>query len=1087
MGVSELWSLLKAVGITQLSSGLEGTHAQVVKEVDDKSIAIDLSAWIVQATCQPNLAEAFSDPASQALVVSFNRVVNYLRYGCLPVCITEGRPPAEKLERLQQRFRTRTGQTGGGGTNHHFSKMGSSIADMLHNMGLPVVQAPGEGEAMCAALNAAGLVDACATFDGDVLLFGAHTVYHTLKLQSNQPQNSEVLKVELAGIQSMLGIEAGGPDALVALSLLCGGDYAVKGAEHVGSRQAIRLVHHLLQGCQNDEEVLDKLSDLVADPPDPEMELLSAQGCTGCKRCKHAGNRKGSIQKHTNHNPCSCCPDDFVQEYQTCEAHPELPCQCDFHVKEPQRHIDKAVRRIQATPGFTGKAAEAAAAYHKQRQQAATAVELVRRRYAVPAGQTLSWMKRPDVHKVAQQLDWLSEDAVRSKLLPLLMQWDLCHPHEAECEFVAEGISKVHVQKADKEEDCWRYMLRWYRLPHVNAQLVEADNLWLKKSDSEKRSVKISLVRQHKPELTRMFEQEQRDKLVKKSKGGQKKAAAKASKPASAPITNYFSQQKHPAAISKVLVRKDDTDATELAQPSRPSKGLASMAQPLQAAQNSPPWANPAPPGRSGRVNLSAEPEPDLMALSRASLSESVSRRLPAETAAGSSHDAQLEQLLAYTASQELELQLPHASRVRQQDKSQAETPLQRHLTVLYNTQIESHQVEEPCVSSRTGLDDSHAMASQFVGSPRAGQLDDQFREGRVEGMSNAGHCQATPNALTAQLDVHTTPKRPTAANSEDVIVISPESQVQDDVEVDLLSPSPAKRRKTPPCSPHIHAAATGTDSAGDASHDLRPAGPCAHDAQPMPSAATALLREALHEPKQATGSTRLSLIRHPLQGPVEAQSLGLAQRGRQVNRWGRAGGSRAGPNMPQHTAAASTPPLDSEQLGFVRLAAFRLDGAMHNTQPSDPTSPKGPSLRAGDSTAAPDTASTVVWGDIEVPISPADSPVTHPQTDLRQHASRVGNDVHELQPSPEPLQLSSPASPNQIGNEETCTTMHGRDLQHDGRTDLTPVHYMANVQWQSKAGPSPIDLVTPSSGVASIVATPTFSESGDLVDLTQT
>ena len=27
--------------------------------------------------------------------------------------------------------------------------------------------------------------------------------------------------------------------------------------------------------------MLDNLSDLVADPPDPEMELLSAQGCTG--------------------------------------------------------------------------------------------------------------------------------------------------------------------------------------------------------------------------------------------------------------------------------------------------------------------------------------------------------------------------------------------------------------------------------------------------------------------------------------------------------------------------------------------------------------------------------------------------------------------------------------------------------------------------------------------------------------------------------------------------------------------------------------------------------------------------------------
>ncbi len=64
-------------------------------------------------------------------------------------------------------------------------------------------------------------------------------------------------------------------------------------------------------------------------------------------------------------------------------------------------------------------------------------------------------------------------------------------------------------------------------LSAVMVQLVEADNMWLKKSDSEKRSVKMSLVRQHMPELISNFEQERRDKLVKKSKGGQKKAAAK--------------------------------------------------------------------------------------------------------------------------------------------------------------------------------------------------------------------------------------------------------------------------------------------------------------------------------------------------------------------------------------------------------------------------------------------------------------------------------------------------------------------------------------------------------------------------------
>lgn len=72
-------------------------------------------------------------------------------------------------------------------------------------------------------------------------------------MQTQDPQNTEVLKVCMSGehsVQSMLGIKGGGADALAALSLLCGGDYAIKGAEHVGSRAAVNLVQHLLQGCE---------------------------------------------------------------------------------------------------------------------------------------------------------------------------------------------------------------------------------------------------------------------------------------------------------------------------------------------------------------------------------------------------------------------------------------------------------------------------------------------------------------------------------------------------------------------------------------------------------------------------------------------------------------------------------------------------------------------------------------------------------------------------------------------------------------------------------------------------------------------
>lgn len=58
-------------------------------------------------------------------------------------------------------------------------------------------------------------------------------------------------------------------------------------------------------------------------------------------------------------------------------------------------------------------------------------------------------------------------------------------------------------------------------------QLVESDTAWLKGSDSKERAIKMSLVRQHQPELISKFEQEQRDKLEKKNKPSQRKAASK--------------------------------------------------------------------------------------------------------------------------------------------------------------------------------------------------------------------------------------------------------------------------------------------------------------------------------------------------------------------------------------------------------------------------------------------------------------------------------------------------------------------------------------------------------------------------------
>lgn len=59
--------------------------------------------------------------------------------------------------------------------------------------------------------------------------------------------------------------------------------------------------------------------------------------------------------------------------------------------------------------------------------------------------------------------------------------------------------------------------------------MVEADNAWLKRSESHHRAIKMSLVQQHCPHLIRQFEQQQKDKADKKNGVSKKTAASKVS------------------------------------------------------------------------------------------------------------------------------------------------------------------------------------------------------------------------------------------------------------------------------------------------------------------------------------------------------------------------------------------------------------------------------------------------------------------------------------------------------------------------------------------------------------------------------
>ncbi|XP_046559726.1 uncharacterized protein LOC124268741 isoform X2 [Haliotis rubra] len=92
---------------------------------------------------------------------------------------------------------------------------------------------------MCAALDAAGLVDACITDDGDVFLYGARTVYKNFTMNSKDPH---VESYSMAAIEQDLGISR---ESLVGVALLLGCDYLPGGVPGVGVDRVIKYLQSL--------------------------------------------------------------------------------------------------------------------------------------------------------------------------------------------------------------------------------------------------------------------------------------------------------------------------------------------------------------------------------------------------------------------------------------------------------------------------------------------------------------------------------------------------------------------------------------------------------------------------------------------------------------------------------------------------------------------------------------------------------------------------------------------------------------------------------------------------------------------------
>ncbi|CAM8940073.1 hypothetical protein QQ045_000989 [Rhodiola kirilowii] len=251
------------MGIKGLTKLLADNAPKGMKEMKFESyfgrkIAVDASMSIYQFLIVVGRtgAEMLTNEAGEVtshLQGMFNRTIRLLEAGIKPVYVFDGQPPDLKKQELAKRYSKRADATedladameaGNKEDIEKYSKRTVKVTrqhnedckKLLRLMGVPVVEAPSEAEAQCAALCKADKVYAVASEDMDSLTFGAPKFLRHLMDPSSR--KIPVMEFETGKILDELNLTM---DQFIDLCILSGCDYcdSIKG---IGGQTALKLI-----------------------------------------------------------------------------------------------------------------------------------------------------------------------------------------------------------------------------------------------------------------------------------------------------------------------------------------------------------------------------------------------------------------------------------------------------------------------------------------------------------------------------------------------------------------------------------------------------------------------------------------------------------------------------------------------------------------------------------------------------------------------------------------------------------------------------------------------------------------------------
>jgi flap endonuclease-1 len=194
-----------------------------------------------------------SGETTSHLMGMFYRTLRIVENGVKPVYVFDGKPPemkggelAKRLERRQaaEKAAEESKETGTAEDVNRFERRTVRVTKeqneeakrLLKLMGIPYVDAPGEAEAQCATLAAAGKVHASASEDMDTLTFGTPLLLR--HLTASDQKKLPIAEVDLKKLMDGLQLNK---DEFVDLCILLGCDYCepIRG---VGPTTALKLI-----------------------------------------------------------------------------------------------------------------------------------------------------------------------------------------------------------------------------------------------------------------------------------------------------------------------------------------------------------------------------------------------------------------------------------------------------------------------------------------------------------------------------------------------------------------------------------------------------------------------------------------------------------------------------------------------------------------------------------------------------------------------------------------------------------------------------------------------------------------------------